>query len=258
MLRRESEIRGYAIHASDGLIGTVSDFLFDDATWLVRWLVIDTGHWLPGRQVLLPPSTLAEVNHIGHQFSVKLTKQQVSACPEIDADRPVSRQMESSIYDYYGWTPYWGDGSYIGLAGYEGGYLGSPALLQPSPELLLKAKEFEDAQRRKDDPALRSANEVTGYKILASDGEIGHVNDFLVEDDDWSIHYLVIDTANWWPDKKVLISPLSVRKIEWKDRQVSLGADRQKVKDSPAYDPAMTVDPIYEQTLHKHYDDLSS
>ncbi|MEI9996911.1 MAG: PRC-barrel domain-containing protein [Rhizomicrobium sp.] len=254
MLRHESEIDGYAIHASDGLIGTVSDFLFDDATWLVRWLVVDTGNWLPGRRVLLPPRALADVNHMGRQFSVRLTKQQVKECPDIESDRPVSRQSEASIYDYYGWSPYWGAGSYMGMVGYGGGYL--PGAAPPSPELMQREKAIDDAQRNRDDPALRSANEVTGYHILASDGEIGHVADFLVEDDDWSIHYLVVDTKNWWPGRKVLISPMSVRKIEWAERRVNLGAGRQKVKDSPAYDPSMTIDPLYEKNFHEHYGDL--
>jgi len=254
MLRHESEIDGYAIHASDGLIGTVSDFLFDDATWLVRWLVVDTGNWLPGRRVLLPPSALADVNHMGRQFSVRLTRQQVKECPDVESDRPVSRQSEAGIYDYYGWSPYWGAGAYMGMVGYGGGYLTGTA--PPSPELMQREKAIDDARRSQDDPALRSANEVTGYHILASDGEIGHVEDFLVEDDDWSIHYLVVDTKNWWPGRKVLISPMSVRKIEWADRRVNLGADRQKVKDSPAYDPSMMVDPLYEENFHEHYGDL--
>jgi hypothetical protein len=116
-----------------------------------------------------------------------------------------------------------------------------------------REKEIDDVQRSKDDPALRSADEVTGYHIHASDGEIGHVEGFLVEDNDWSIHYLVVDTKNWWPGKKVLISPLSVRKIDWAGRQVSLGADRQKVRNSPAYDSSMTVDPVYEKAFQNHY-----
>jgi len=258
MLRRESEIDGYAIHANDGLIGTVSDFLFDDATWLVRWLVIETGNWLSGRKVLLPPSALADVNHIGHQFSVRLTRQQVKECPDVESDRPVSRQSEADIYNYYGWSPYWGAGSYLGMVGYGGGMVSAMEGARPSLELMQREQAIDDARRSKDDPALRSANEVTGYHIHASDGEIGHVEDFLVEDDDWSIHYLVVDTKNWWPGKKVLISPMSVRKIEWADRRVNLGADRQKVKDSPAYDPSTTVDPIYETNFHNHYGDLRS
>jgi len=207
-------------------------------------------------QVLLPPSALAHVNHIAHQFSVKLTRQQVKECPDVEADRPVSRQWESDIYQYYGWAPYWGFGSYLGMVGYGGGYIGGSAATMPSPELMQIEKEIDDGQRRKGDPALRSANEVVGYHIHAKDGEIGHVDDFLVEGDDWSIHYLVVDTKNWWPGKKVLISPLSVREIDWGGSQVHLGADRQKVRDSPAYDPSTTVDPVYETNFHKHYGDL--
>jgi len=255
MLRRESEIDGYAIHAGDGLIGTVSDFLFDDATWLVRWLVIDTGNWLAGRKVLLPPSALGGVNHMGRQFSVELTKQQVKDCPDVESDRPVSRQSEAGIYDYYGWSPYWGAGSYLGMVGYGGGMVGTTAGARPSLELMQREKEIDDTRRSNDDPDLRSANEVTGYHIHASDGEIGHVEDFLVEDNDWSIRYLVVDTKNWWPGNKVLISPLFVQKIEWADRRVNLRANRQRVKDSPAYDASMTVDPAYEKNFHDHYGD---
>lgn len=256
MLKHGSEIDGCAIHADDGLIGTVSDFLFDDATWLVRWLVISTGNWLTGRKVLLPPSALGDINHKGRQFSVKLTKQQVKECPDIEADRPVSRQSEASIYDYYGWSPYWGAGSYLGMVGYGGGMVGDTAGARPSLELMQREKEIDDARRSNDDPDLRSGNEITGYHIHASDGEIGHVEDFLVEDHDWSIRYLVVDTQSWWPRNKVLLSPLFVRKIEWADRQVFLRADRQKVKDSPTYDPLITVDPLYESNLHSHYGDV--
>src|SRR5271169_4173869 len=110
MLWHASAINGYAIEASDGDIGTVSDFLFDDASWLIRWLVVDTGNWLSGRKVLLPSSVLGHIDRAGQKFSVRLTMEQVKDSPDIDTDRPVSRQMETNIYDYYGWSPYWGNG----------------------------------------------------------------------------------------------------------------------------------------------------
>jgi hypothetical protein len=251
MLRHESQINGYAIHASDGLIGTISDFLFEDATWLVRWLVVDTGRWLPGRQVLLPPSALGHVNHVGHQFDVELTRQQVNDCPDVETDLPVSRQMETNIYNYYGWSPYWGSGSYMGIVDY-GGYLGGPLGAVPSSELMRREMKIDDSTRSKSDPTLRSAREVVGYHIHASDGAIGHVEDFLVEDGDWSIRYLVVDTKNWWPGNKVLISPLLVRTIRWADRQVNLGVDRESVKSSSPYDASVTVDPIFQKTIHKY------
>ena len=105
-----------------------------------------------------------------------------------------------------------------------------------------REQEIADAQADRDDVHLRSVEAVTGYHIHASDGEIGHVEDFLIEDADWSIHYLVVDTKNWWPGKKVLVSPRSAGEIDWTDRLVNLDVDRQKVKDSPAYDPTITID----------------
>src|SRR5271170_5634505 len=129
MLWHASAINGYAIAASDGQIGTVSDFLFDDTNWSVRWLVVDTGHWLSGRKVLLPPSVLGQLDAKKEEFSVKLTKQQIKDSPEIDTDRPVSRQMETSVYDYYGWSPYWGAGFNMGGYGYmPGGVMEAPYL----------------------------------------------------------------------------------------------------------------------------------
>jgi hypothetical protein len=120
MLWSASVINGYSIAASDGRVGVVSDFLFDDDTWKVRWLVVDTGKWLSGRKVLLPPSILGRIDPEKREFSVEVTMHQVRNCPGIDTDRPVSRQMETNIYDYYGWSPYWGNGLFTNGYGYVG------------------------------------------------------------------------------------------------------------------------------------------
>jgi hypothetical protein len=252
MLKHESEINGYAIHASDGLIGTVRDFLFDDHAWMIRWLVIDTGHWLSGREVLLPPSALVPGHHSGRQFNVRLTRQQVKDCPDIETDFPVSRQRETDIYNYYDWSPYWGGGAYMSMVGYGG------AGMVPTQSLELTRREMaiDHAKHPKGDPTLRSVREVVGYHIHASDGDIGHVEDILVEDNDWSVCYLVVDTKNWWRGTKVLISPPSIRTIDWADRQVNLGLDRQRVKESPTYDPLASADPIHEKRIHKYEGDL--
>ena len=252
MLKNASGLHGYAVAASDGQLGTVSDFLFDDASWLIRWLVVETGKWLSGRKVLLPVSVLGHLDPARREFAVRLTMQQIKESPDIDTERPVSRQMESSIYDYYGWSPYWGAGYYMGGFGFMGGGMA----LSPSSQASRRAEEIADARRSHDDPHLRSIDTVTGYHIHASDGEIGHVEDFLLEDADWSIHYLVVDTKNWWPGKKVLISPRSAKEIDWSDKLVNLDVDRQRVKDSPAYDPTTSVDRGYEREFHSYYDSL--
>jgi len=249
MLRNSSEIIGYTIGAIDGQLGQVTDFLFDDETWLVRWLVIDTGSWLSGRKVLLPPSVLGHFSQIGHQFSVRLTMQQVKDSPGVDTDLPVSRQMETATYDYYGWNPYWSTGLYMG--GYRWGAGGLPPVTYG--DSLRRADEIAADRRGDDDLHLRSVKAVTGYHIRATDGEIGHVADFLVEDADWSIHYLVVDTKNWWLGKKVLISPRSIVGIDWGGNLLNLGVDRQKVKDSPSYDASTIVDRAYENHFNDYY-----
>jgi hypothetical protein len=250
MLWNASVINGYAIAASDGRLGTVSDFLFDDASWLVRWLVVDTGNWLSGRKVLLPVYVLGHLDSERRQFPVELTVQQVKDSPDVDTDRPVSRQIETNIYDYYGWSPYWGNGLFTDSYGYVGGTPAASAVLGSRRRM----EDIADPRRSDGDPHLRSIEAVTGYHIHASDGEIGHVADFLMQDADWSIHYFVVDTKNWWPGKKVLISPRSAREIDWANKLVNLDVDRQKVKDSPAYDASTTLDQAYEQHLQNYYD----
>jgi len=252
MLRHDSEVKGYAIHASDGPIGIVSDFLFDEAVWIVRWLVVDTGHWLAGQKLLLPPSALECANHIGHQFNVTPTRQQVKDCPGLETLAPVSRQQEGRIYDYYGWPPYWGNPLIAGALGH--GDSGWEIPTPPPAELMPREKGIDGSEGNQEYPALCSVEEITGYDICALDGEIGHAEDVLIEDDDWSIRYLVVGTKNWWPGNKLLVSPLAVSAIRWTERQLRLGIDRQRVRNSPLYDPLEIVDLSHEKTTHKYID----
>jgi len=249
MLWDASVINGYAIEASDGTIGTVNDLLFDDVGWFVRWLVVDTGTWLPGRKVLLPVSALGQPDQVRRLFPVKLTMQQVEDSPDVDTDQPVSRQIEAHVYDYYGWAPYW-----------SGGFMPtSNAIATPFvAPLFLGEAELPDPggaviQADEADPHLRSIAAVTGYHIDATDGEIGHVEDFLVDDSTWRIHYINVDTQNWWPGVKVLISPRSVRGIGWSDRLMHLDVNREKVKAGPPYDPSITVDGAYDEKFLTYY-----
>jgi len=247
MLRNASTINDDAIEAIDGRIGTVKDFLFDDAGWVVRWLVVDTGNWLSGRRVLLPPSVLGQIDSGKKQFSIRLTLDQVCNSPEINTQFPVSRQMESQLYEHYEWSPYWRTDSY--LYGY-GDVIGPP---DPSAD---RHDNLGALTGQGDVPHLRSIEAVLGYHIHARDGEIGHIDDFVIEDADWSIHFLIVDTRNWWPGKKVLISPQLARDIAWEAKLVNLVVERQMVRDSPAYNPLHRIDPTFEKCFNRHYQDL--
>ncbi|AYJ84570.1 PRC-barrel domain containing protein (plasmid) [Sphingomonas paeninsulae] len=258
MLNELSSLKGSALQAKDGTLGTVADFLFDDSTWKVRWLVADTGGWLTGRKVLIHPSAVVSVEPAVEGFTVALTKAQVEGSPDILKDRPISQQMQNDLYGYYGWSPLWSGG--IFGAGMYGGMAGiATPVLAPSPFGARAAgKAGQDDGRgwsssEEGDPNLRSTSEVTGYHVHASDGEIGHVQDFLVDEASWEVRYLVIDTSNWWFGQHVLISPSAVNSVEWSDRHIRLDISREQVKSSPSWSPAQAVDDDYERRLHDHY-----
>jgi len=240
MLWDASAINGYAIEASDGRLGTVSDLLFEDAGWVIRWLVVDTGHWLPGRKVLLPLSALGHPDRALRHFPIKLTMQQVKDSPNVDTDLPVSRQIEAQFHDYFGWDPNWSGGYFPMESG-----MATPFVAPFYRKTRYPGRA--DAQPKEGDPHLRSMAAITGYQIHASDGGIGHVEDFLVDDAGWNIRYIKVATRNWWPGERVLISPYSVREIDWSGRLVRIHVNRQKVKDSPRYDPSITIDGAYEE-----------
>ncbi|HZS81350.1 MAG TPA: PRC-barrel domain-containing protein [Stellaceae bacterium] len=258
MLWSASHVVGFDIEAKDGPIGRVADFLFDDAAWTVRWMEIDTGTWLSGRKVLIPPSCLGEPRPKQRAFPVELTRKQVEDSPDLAEDEPVSRQHEIRIYDYYGWEPYWMVRSW---AGWAGGYPAPFGVVPPerfplatagdrplAPEI---AKEI--AARSEGDPHLHSTEDVLGHRVHASDGEIGHIDDFLLDREGWAIRYLVVDTGDWWPGKKVLVAPQWMQEIDWPDRAIYCELSRAEVQSSPEFDPARPFEREAEERLHRHY-----
>jgi hypothetical protein len=239
MLSIGLKLKGYAIEATDGTLGTVADALFDDKTWLIRWIVVDTGPWLIGRQVLIHPSAITHADDDRRTLSVNLRKAQVKASPDIATDEPVSRRASESLYGYYGWNPMWGGVGYLG----------------PMPgggTATLKAVDH-GADMEAADPDLRSIAAVAGYYIQAADGAIGHVENFLIDEVNWAIHYLVVDTRNWWPGQHVLISPYAVRTIDWLSRDVRVDLSRETIRQSPSWKPEDIVSGPYLAELHDYY-----
>jgi hypothetical protein len=104
------------------------------------------------------------------------------------------------------------------------------------------------------DPHLRSVNAVKGYHINASNGEIGHVQGFLLDDASWSIRYMIVNTSNWWLGHQVLVSPEWIQFVSWADSQVTVSLDREAIKNAPVYTEAMTIDRNAEAGIYSHYD----
>jgi PRC-barrel domain len=254
MLRNTNELQGYAIQATDGPIGHVKDFYFDDEAWVIRYLVVDTGTWLSSRDVLVSPMALGRPTWSDKVLPASMTREQVKNSPGIDTNKPVSRQHEIEYSNYYTYPYYWGGSGLWGgemgpnmiMPGYEGRHAAPHPVRTP-------AEIAQQRAREDDDPHLRSCRAVTGYHIHAIDGDIGHVQSLLIDEETWAIRYLVLDTSNWWLGHKVLIVPQWVQNISWTDAKVSVNLSRQSVQDAPAYDPAAPFGRKNEDDYFKHY-----
>jgi hypothetical protein len=243
MLRKTKELKGCKLGARDGEIGHLEDFYFDDQTWTVRYLVADTGDWLPHRKVLISPVAVTGIRDTPHKVvEVNLTKQQIEQSPSIDAHKPVSRQFEAEYFQYYGWPYYWPGPLLWGPVDFPGPYL--PAVIPPGPH---------PAPPEAEDSHLRSANEVAGYHIQALDQHFGHVEQYIFDGENWAIRYLVVDTRNWWPGKRVLLAPAWISWVSWSELRVYVDLDRSTVQRAPEYDPTAPITREYEQKLFEHY-----
>ena len=249
MLRSMKHLDGFTIGATDGDIGTVRECYFDDVSYTVRYAVVDTGGWLGERKVLLSPISFRAMDWEHKRITAALTKDQVEKSPNIDTQKPVSQQHEIAYYGYYGYTPYWA-GSYLwGAFPYPYPAAG-PAV---SVEELERERHWNWETKDRQNPHLRSSREVTGYHIHATDGDIGHVEDFLVDERSWAIRYMIVDTTNWWPGKKVLVAPAWIERVDWGNAKVHVDLGREQIRTGPAYDPAQPIERAYETRLHGHY-----
>lgn len=245
MLHSLKAVDGFPIMTPDGLIGKVKDLYFDDFRWAIRYLEVDTGGWLSGRRVLISPSSIVGIDWDREEVMVRLSRKQVEESPGIETAATVSRQQEAALASHYGYPHYWA-GPYIW------GYTAFPMMMEPAttgPAAAQNPEEPPQSALRHSDPHLRSKDEVIGYNIEASDDEIGHVDDFLFDDENWAISHMVIDTRKWWPGRRVLVSPTRISGVSWEGKRVSINLSREEVEQSAAYDeahsPAARYDEVY-------------
>ncbi len=234
MLHNAKKLEGMNIVAIDGKVGKVEDLYFDEEKWVIRHLEADTGGWLTGRRVLLSPISVIGIDWRDDVLRVNLAQEQIQNSPGLDTHKPISRQHEADIYRHYGYPAYW-SGPYLW------GYTIFPTLMEKAPmEDPARRETRERMEEQGRDPHLRACKEVTGYHIHARDDTLGHVEDFLFDEKDWSVRLLVIDTRNWWPGKHVLIPPQRVERISWEHKEVFINATRVELESSPEYDSKMS------------------
>ena len=230
------DLRGDAIVARDGAIGSVDDVYFDDERWTVRYLVVDTGTWLRGRKVLISPACVMPIQASKAALRVALTREQIEQSPGVDQDPPISRSLEAAHARYFGYPYYW-SGPYLW------GTAGMPLATEwtePAAVRAARAHDLADAPRAPAAPQaaeshVRSVREVVGYTLHATDGDVGRVEDFIVDDETWAIAELLVDTRSWLPGKKVLVAPGAVADVDWANREVRIRLIRDEIERTPAY-----------------------
>lgn len=236
----DKSILGSQVFATDGEVGLVYDLLWDAESWHVRYFVVKTHGWMTSRKVILSPHAVARAHWKEGRLTVQLTREQVNSSPTLDAERPLSRQHETELAEHYRWAPYW-TGQQSGAPWGIGGIVAAPA------------RSGGGVNEVSGDPDLRSAYAVMGYTILSKDGEMGYVEDLVLEASTSIIRYLVIDTKKWWPGRRVLISPNWVVSIGAEAKKVRIDLTQAEIKASPAWDPSQPIERDYEAALHEHY-----
>jgi hypothetical protein len=237
MLRSVRQLIGYEIAAIDGELGKAEDFYFDDQTWMIRYLIARVEKPPFGREVLIAPASMKQPDWSGQAIPVALTVQQVKQSPEVDTDLPVSRQQEAKLAEYYNWVPWWE-------------MPGMPFAGMPLAPVVVRGESKTEIPG---DPYLRSVREVATYSTEASDGSVGHVEDFIAQTEDWVIRYIVVNTRRWLPGRSVLLSPAWLRRVDWSRKQVHVDLTCEEIRNSLEFDPSAPVNREYEERLYDYY-----
>lgn len=243
MKRSLKELIGYTIEAIDGEKGKVYDILFDDEAWIIRYLEADLGSLFSVKRVLIPHFYLREPDWEEKHFPIELTKEKIKNSPDIESDLPFSRQYEKELMGHYGLKPYWP----INI----NPYMGKEKMFNPdnrfkTPKEVIGGKEIETH--------LRSFTEIQGYSVLAGNDRFGHVEDLIIDDTDWQILYVIIDTKNLLPWSKKVMLPIEViDKISFLNQEANVGLPKEFIESAPRYDPDIPVNVEYEQVLYDFY-----
>jgi hypothetical protein len=228
MLRSIKQLYGDKLGASDGEIGHVKDFYFDDRNWGVRYVVADTGSWLTGRLVLISPYSLGRLVQSGKVLRVNLTRKQIENSPSIGSHKPLSRQNEEEYHRYYGWPYYWQGDALWGMSGV-------PMMELPADPLAGKPAPGSVARPEGPEAHLRSTQAVNGYHLRASDGGIGHLCDFMMDDQNWAIGQLVVKTGHRLSGREVQVPVNKVERISFDESTVFVNLTGEGVEESPAH-----------------------
>ncbi|MCG6187103.1 PRC-barrel domain-containing protein [Maribellus maritimus] len=243
MKRSIKELLGYTIQAIDGQKGKVNDFLFDDETWIIRYLEAELGNFFSEKRVLIPRNHLKEPHWENKHFTVDLTVKKIENSPDLEFDLPVSRTYEKELAKHYDLKPYWPVNMTV--------HNGITSLYDPRSPLQIPTKIVD---KEIEETHLRSFKEISSYNIKSIDDRFGHIHDLIIDDDLWQIVYVVVDTINIVPWSKRVLLPIEViKRISYKHQQAVIDLPKETIKDAPEYDPSMAINSEFEKVLYDFY-----
>ena len=219
MLHPITKLYGHKLIAKDGDIGHLKDFYFDDKSWAIRYMVVNTGNWLTGRLVMLSPHAFGKLEPKEESLHVNLTRKQIENSPSIATHRPVSRQYEEDYYTYYGWPVYWEGGGMWGASGF-------PVATTPAPP----KERPHHGHNQRDDLHLHCTTAVKGYHLQVDDEEIGTVCGFNVNDTTWAIEELEVKTGHWYAHQKIVIPTSKIQRISYEESKVVTTLKRAQIQ----------------------------
>ncbi len=216
------DLRGCSIAASDGNIGSAIELLFNDETWSVRYLVVDTGSWLAGGLVLLGRNELGRADPESGTIAVAVSKKELLRAPGIQTVTPVSIQLRKLERERR---------QALTAPATPPAGRGAPASTSPSANL-----------RQRSDPHLRSSAAIAGtYTFRTHDGEIGTVEDFVLDDEEWRIRYLVARVGLVLFGKKVLVPSDLVRSISAQCKEIGIDLTCSMLKHAHRFRPGEPI-----------------
>jgi hypothetical protein len=261
MLYSTHAITKVKLRSSDGAFGDIKDVYFDDISWIVRYLVVDIGTWNASLLVLISPEALTHFSEDDKAFHTELTRQQIAESPPFDSEKTVSRQHEERLSQYYGWNPYWT--TPMGAYPWPGIYTYPPFSQESEgmdrwqsdslPPTVARELEARIDQGKDEEIHLRSFNEVRKYGLRATDGDLGILEDLLIEPETWRITHMIADAKRWWPGGEVVIDRGLIQNIDWYEQKIEVLMSRDEVKNAPPYDRDQGITEAYQQALSQYY-----
>lgn len=241
-----SDLRHYDVKGSSEHIGKLHDIYLDDETWKIKWFVVETGNWFSSNKILLDSEKIIKVSPQEGTFHVSLTQKDVEEAPSANEHLPVGDQHRNE-YSYIAASH-----NTLLFPGYAG--LMMPTTLIERPEQAVGAeKNLEELARQQADRHLRSASEIEGYTIHAADGNLGPLSDLVINAETWTIELLALDTSKWLPGRTVVISPRSIDRISWEDRELVVMMEKETIEQSPELHSLKSIETSYLSKLNDYY-----